>query len=50
MSKASSTLKGDLSQFRELAAFAQFGSDLGWPPSASWPRRAPDGAAEAAAV
>jgi len=28
MSKASSTLKGDLSQFRELAAFAQFGSDL----------------------
>jgi F-type H+-transporting ATPase subunit alpha len=28
MSKASGTLKGDLSQFRELAAFAQFGSDL----------------------
>ena len=28
MSKAASTLKGDLSQFRELAAFAQFGSDL----------------------
>ena len=28
MSKASSTLKGDLSQFRELAAFASFGSDL----------------------
>ncbi len=28
MSKASGTLKGDLSQFRELAAFASFGSDL----------------------
>lgn len=28
MSKAASTLKGDLSQYRELAAFAQFGSDL----------------------
>ncbi|MCL4804140.1 MAG: F0F1 ATP synthase subunit alpha [Anaerolineae bacterium] len=28
MSKSSGTLKGDLSQFRELAAFAQFGSDL----------------------
>jgi F-type H+-transporting ATPase subunit alpha len=28
MSKVSSGLKADLSQFRELAAFAQFGSDL----------------------
>ncbi len=28
MSKAAGTLKGDLSQFRELAAFASFGSDL----------------------
>jgi F-type H+-transporting ATPase subunit alpha len=28
MSKAASTLKGDLSQYRELAAFAQFGSGL----------------------
>lgn len=28
MSKAAGTLRGDLSQFRELAAFAQFGSDL----------------------
>ena len=28
MSKAASTLRGDLSQYRELAAFAQFGSGL----------------------
>ncbi len=28
MSKAASTLRADLSQYRELAAFAQFGSDL----------------------
>jgi F-type H+-transporting ATPase subunit alpha len=28
MSKASGGLRADLSQFRELAAFAQFGSDL----------------------
>jgi F-type H+-transporting ATPase subunit alpha len=28
MSKASSSLRADLSQYRELAAFAQFGSDL----------------------
>lgn len=28
MSKASGTLRADLSQYRELAAFAQFGSDL----------------------
>jgi F-type H+-transporting ATPase subunit alpha len=28
MSKAASSLRADLSQYRELAAFAQFGSDL----------------------
>ena len=28
MSKVSGGLKSDLSQYRELAAFAQFGSDL----------------------
>ena len=51
MKKVAGKIKGELAQYREMAAFAQFGSDL----DASTQRlldarRAPDRAAEAAAV
>jgi F-type H+-transporting ATPase subunit alpha len=37
MKKVAGRLKLDLSQYRELEAFAQFGSDLDATPSRRWP-------------
>ena len=49
--KVAGTIKGELAQYREMAAFAQFGSDLDAVDAApAGPRRAPDRAAQAAAI
>ena len=51
MKQVAGRIKGELAQYREMAAFAQFGSDLdAGDAAASEPRRAADGAPEAAAV
>jgi F-type H+-transporting ATPase subunit alpha len=48
MKKVAGKIKGELAQYREMAAFAQFGSDLD--PAAAQPRLAPDRTSEAAAI
>jgi F-type H+-transporting ATPase subunit alpha len=50
MKQVAGKIKGELAQYREMAAFAQFGSDLDAHPATARPRRAPDRAAQAAAV
>ena len=51
MKKVAGKIKGELAQYREMAAFAQFGSDLDATTQRLLePRRAPDRALEAAAV
>ena len=49
--KVAGKIKGELAQYREMAAFAQFGSDLDAVDAApAQPRRAPDRTAQAAAI
>jgi F-type H+-transporting ATPase subunit alpha len=51
MKQVAGKIKGELAQYREMAAFAQFGSDLDASnPAFAQPWCAPDRAAEAAAV
>ena len=51
MKQVAGKIKGELAQYREMAAFAQFGSDLdAATQKTARPRRAPDRASEAAAV
>ena len=51
MKKVAGKIKGELAQYREMAAFAQFGSDLdATTQKPAQPRRPPDRAPEAAAV
>jgi F-type H+-transporting ATPase subunit alpha len=51
MKQVAGSIKGELAQYREMAAFAQFGSDLDAAHAApAQPRRPPDRAPEAAAV
>ena len=51
MKKVAGTIKGELAQYREMAAFAQFGSDLDATDAApAQPRLAPHRAPEAAAI
>ena len=51
MKQVAGKIKGELAQYREMAAFAQFGSDLDAATQKLLnTRRAPDRASEAAAV
>jgi F-type H+-transporting ATPase subunit alpha len=50
MKQVAGSIKGELAQYREMAAFAKFGSDLDASTQKLLPRRPSDRAAEAAAV
>jgi hypothetical protein len=51
MKQVAGSIKGELAQYREMAAFAKFGSDLdACDPAPAGPRCAPDRTPEAAAI